>query len=50
MTLEGLITMSQRELQRLKVMEKLLAKRMKQTETRKLLGLSGRQIIKATKK
>ena len=46
---EGLITMSQQELQRLKVMEKLLAKEIKQHEASKILKLGRRQIIRLLK-
>jgi len=48
--LEGLITMSQQELQRLKVMEKLSTKQMKQNEASKILSLSRRQIIRLLKR
>ena len=50
MTLTGIITMSQQELERLKVMEKLLVKGVTQNEAAKLLGLSRRQVIRLFKK
>jgi transposase len=50
MTFEGAIVMSQQELQRVKILEKILDKKMKQREACKILSLSRRQIIRLLKK
>jgi transposase len=50
MTSEGFITMSKQELQKIKVMEMLLSKEIKQNEAKKILNLSKRQIIRLLKR
>ena len=46
----GLLTMSNKEIERLAIIEKIVDKRLRQHKGAKLLGLSSRQMIRLVKK